>query len=295
MPVFTAIAAAIVASAVEAGFIAATSALFATSVVAAGLAIVTARLIMSTQTPGGFGGGEGSVQSQGTRIQLPPASENKIPVIYGNAFQQAIITDAHISNENKTMTYTMVLSEKTDTTSTWTLNNIYWNDQTLNFRADGYTVDSSTLADGSTSTNFGGLIRCWAWAGSSSASNQIFGPTTPVNAYDIIPETTSSYQMNNLVFAVMQIDYDSAKNVTQLQNITFDITNSLSNPGEVWLDYMTSTRYGAGFARSEIDLDTCVGTTSTSMKSIPIKFRLINSKQMELHLAHSLDMCVMEY
>jgi hypothetical protein len=270
MPVFTAVAAIIVAEVGGIAFAAAVGAAgvaFTTAVVAAGLAIVTARLIMSSQTPGG-GGGEGSTQSQGTRVQLPPASENKIPVIYGNAFQQGIITDAHISNENKTMTYTMVLSEKTDTTSTWTVNNIYWNDQTLNFRADGYTVDSSTLADGSTSTNFSGLIRCWAWAGSSSASNQIFGPSTAVNAYDVIPETTSSYQMTNMVFAVMQIDYDSAKNVTQLQNITFDITNSLSNPGEVWLDYMTSTRYGAGFARSEIDLDSCVGSTSTSMKSV---------------------------
>jgi hypothetical protein len=271
MPVFTAIAAIIVAEVGGIAFAAAVGAAgvaFTTAVVAAGLAIVTARLILGTQNPGGGGGGEGSVQSQGTRVQLPPASENKIPIIYGNAFQQGIITDAHISNENKTMTYTMVLSEKTDTTSTWTVNNIYWNDQTLNFRADGYTVDSSTLADGSTSTNYGGLIRCWVWAGGSNAANQIFGPTTKVNAYDVIPETTSSYQMTNMVFAVMQIDYDSAKGVTQLQNITFDITNSLSNPGEVWLDYMTSTRYGAGFAQSELDLDTCVGTTSTSMKSI---------------------------
>ena len=266
MPVFTAIAAEIIAVVGGIEFAAAVGAAgvaFATSVVAAGLAIVTARLVMGV---GAQGGGSGSIQSQGTRQQLPPASENKIPVVYGNAFQQGIVTDAHISNENKTMTYTLALSEYT--TSTWTVNNVYWNDQRLNYRADGYTVDSTTGSDGTTSTSYSGLIRTWVWAGNGSSANQIFGPSPAVNAWDVVPDTTSTYLLQDTVFAVMQIDYSSDKGITSLQNVTFNLTNSLSNPGDVWLDYMTNSRYGAGISINEIDVDSATGSTATSLKSI---------------------------
>jgi hypothetical protein len=267
MPAFTAIAAILIS---EIGGITLAAAVgsaglsFLTSVVATGLAIVTSRLISGVGANGGSG-----TQNQGVRIQLPPATENKVPIIYGNAFTQGIVTDARIGNANKTMTYVLTLGETCETTSTYTVGGIYWNDQKLNFAADGYTVESSTLSDGTTSTSFNGLIRAWVWAGGSSSTYQIFGPSTPVSAYSIIPDTTSSYAMTNLIFAVMQLDYNSDKGVTALPAITFELTNSLRNPGQVWLDYMTSSRYGAGFSSSEVDLVTSISaTTSTSLYSI---------------------------
>jgi len=267
MPAFTAIASILIA---EIGGITLAAAVgsaglsFLTSVVATGLAIVTSRLISGVGANGGSG-----AQNQGVRIQLPPATENKVPIIYGNAFTQGIVTDARIGNANKTMTYVLTLGEVCETTSTYTVGGIYWNDQKLNFATDGYTVESSVLSDGTTSTSFNGLIRTWVWAGGSSSTYQVFGPSTPVPAYSIIPDTTSSYAMTNLIFAVMQLDYNSDKGVTALPAMTFELTNSLKNPGEVWVDYMTSTRYGAGFGRSEVDLVTSISTTtSTSLYSI---------------------------
>jgi hypothetical protein len=267
MPAFTAIAAIIIS---EVGGITLAAAVgsaglsFLTSVVATGLAIVTSRLISGVGASGGSG-----AQNQGVRIQLPPATENKVPVIYGSAFTQGIVTDARISNENKTMTYVLTLGEVCETTSTYTVGGIYWNDQKLNFATNGYTVESSVLSDGTTSTSFNGLIRTWVYAGGSSSTYQIFGPSTPVPAYSIVPDTTSSYAMTNLIFAVMQLDYNSDKGVTALPAMTFELTNSLKNPGLVWLDYMTSQRYGAGFSSGEVDLVTSVSTTtSTSLYSI---------------------------
>lgn len=256
MAVFTYIATAIVTGlgfTVAAG----TWAAFAVSVIATGLAGLTARLI-------GVGnrGGAGS-QDQGVRVQIPPATENKVPIVYGSAYQQGIITDARISDSNQTMTYVLALSEKTDTGS-WSMGDIYWNDQRLVFKSTNTsTVDYSVTSDGANNENFRDLVKVYAWAGGSSSTNQIWGPTPPVPAYSVIPETTSSYNMSDLVFAVVQLTYNSDKGVTGLPTMTFQLTNSLKNPGEVWYDYMTNNRYGAGFTTTQVNTWTSIATDNT--------------------------------
>ena len=168
MAVFTYIATAIVTAAGfagAAGIAAGTWAAFAVSVIATGLAAITGRIV----GVGRRGGNQ--PQDQGVRVQLPPNTETKIPVVYGTAFQQGIITDARISDDNQTMTYVITLSEKTDT-GNWSVGDIYWNDQRLNFYNDGYTVQSSTVG-GTTSTNFDNLVKVYVWAGGSDAANQI--------------------------------------------------------------------------------------------------------------------------
>jgi len=193
----------------------------------------------------------GANVNQGTRIQLAPATDSKIPVIYGTAHQMGLLTDAQISNSNKTMTYVLVLSEYV-ADGNWSVGNIYWNDQLLTFKADGYTVLKGT-ANGEDNTKLDGLVRVWVWAGGSGAAHQIHGPSTPVNAYNIIPGATSDYRMSDLVFAVVQLDYKSENGVTGLPGMTFEITNDLNNPGDVWVDYLTNTRYGAGIPITEIN------------------------------------------
>jgi len=269
MAIFTAIATAIVTYATGAAVVAGTWAAFAVSVIATGLAAATARLIGGPGARGGSG-----TQDQGVRIQLPPATENKIPIIYGRAFQQPIITDARISSSGGTtqdiMTYVLTLSEYTQTGS-FTCNDVYWNDQKLVFDTDGLTVISSITSDGEPSTNLANLVKVYMFAGGSGSSFNIpisGGATPGVNAYDIIPEVTSDYLMSDLVFAVVQLTYSSEKGVTSLPTMTFDITNSLSNPGDVWLDYMTSTRYGAGLQLGDLNEDSAVGAEPTSLKNV---------------------------
>lgn len=269
MAIFTAIATAIVTYATGAAVVAGTWAAFAVSVIATGLAAATARLVGGPGARGGSG-----TQDQGVRIQLPPATENKIPIIYGRAYQQPIITDAKISSSGGTtqdiMTYVLTLSEYTQTGS-FTCNDVYWNDQRLVFDTDGLTVISSITADGEPSTNLANLVKIYVFAGGSDSSFNIpisSGATPGVNAYDIIPEVSSDYQMNDLVFAVVQLTYNSEKGVTSLPTMTFDITNSLSNPGDVWIDYMTASRYGAGISLGDLDEDSATGADPTSLKNI---------------------------
>lgn len=257
MAVFTYIATAIVTYVTGAAVVAGTWAAFAVSVIATGLAALTARAF----GVGDRGGGARN-QDQGVRIQLPPATENRVPIIYGRVFQQGAITDARISNENKTMTYVITLSEKTQTGS-FTAGDVYWNDQRLVFKADGKTVDYAVTSDGTNNENLRDLVRVWVYAGGTSSTYQIKGPSPAENAYDIIPNTTSSYAMSNLVFSVIQLDYNSEKGVTGLPTMTFELENSLKNPGLVWYDYMTANLYGAGFDSSEINTWTSISSVNT--------------------------------
>jgi hypothetical protein len=205
-------------------------------------------------------------QDQGVRIQLAPATENKVPVVYGHVFQQAIITDAYLTSSdgktNDTMTYVLTISEKTQT-GTWLAHNIYWNDQKLEFQDDGVTVARGVPPNGEINNNLNDQVKIWMWAG---GSNDVFnlgisGALAPgVFAYDIIPGATITYLMSDLVFAVIQVKYNSEKGITGLPTITFEIENTLKNPGDVIYDYLTSPRYGCGLDPSSIDATTMIPT-----------------------------------
>ena len=247
---------------------------FLTSAIAVGLAVVTSRLINGAG-PSGSGGG-GTAQDPGVRIQFPPGTANKVPVVYGHAYQKGVVTDARISNSNKTMTYVLVLSEKTQT-GTFSTGDIYWNDQLLVFKTDAgseHIVASSIDQNGTgaSNTNFDGLIRVRVYSGDTNSSNQIFPlPATgnTENARTLLAEDDTNYLLNGLIFAVVQIDYDSAKGVTGLAQITFELTNTLSNPGSVWYDYITSERYGVGIPTTQIDLDSSTNPAlTTSLYSV---------------------------
>jgi hypothetical protein len=174
------------------------------------------------------------------------------------------------------MAYVLTLSEKTQT-GTFSVGNIYWNDQLLVFKtgSDSHIVASSIDQNGlgEANTNYDGFIRVRIYSGGSEAANQIFPTTgTPVTAYSLLAgsESETTYDMTDLVFAVVQVDYDTNnKGPNGLGQVTFELTNSLKNPGNVWYDYMTSERYGAGIPSAQIDTVSCISTTtSTSLFSI---------------------------
>ena len=222
-----------------------------------GAAYVTSRLINGNQNKPV----NSATISEGGRIQLPPATNQKIPVIYGEAFVNGIITDARITDENKTMYYCLVLGERTQT-GTYTIEDVYVNDLRAVFETGsgarhrvnqgvkkvngpGEDFDTSFVVD---STN---LIEVRVYAGGTGSANQIFPTTdTPVNAYDYWDNDSntwdSTYEMAGLVFAIVKVRYNADKGLTGIPNFTFKLKNTLTNPAAVFRDYMTSVRYGAG-------------------------------------------------
>jgi hypothetical protein len=61
---------------------------------------------------------------------------------------------------------------------------------------------------------------------------------------------------------VVKIKYSSEKGVTNLAQMTFQVQNTLSEPGAVLTDYLTATRYGAGVDLAQIDTTSIANLTS---------------------------------
>jgi len=258
MAVFTAIASAIVGSTLFGSALLAT---IATSVIAGGLAYGTARALGVFKAPE-----IAQQRDPGVSIQLPPATDNKLPVLYGQAFTSGPIFDAAISNQNKTMTYCIALSEET-TTGTFSCSEVFMNDVKLVFT--GNTVTSHVDPNQSSDTTYAGNVRLNIYQGGSSGSDVIFptsGTGSSTAATSIVPHWSVNHTANAMVFAVLQIDYSAENGLTGLPQMTFKMNNTLNNPGDVLYDYLTNSRYGAGLTTSQINVNSITGTSNVEMK-----------------------------
>ena len=107
---------------------------------------------------------------EGNRIQLNPNTESKIPVLYGSAYFAGNITDASLSTDYKQMRYCLTLSELTGTTiagvaSTYTLNDVYFNNNRVVFKADGFTTSKTIDSGGNEDPSAEDLIKVYLYKG----------------------------------------------------------------------------------------------------------------------------------
>jgi hypothetical protein len=357
-----------------------TAAVVVGTIVATGAAYITSRVINGNPNKGG-----NAAQNQGGRIQVPPATNNKIPVVYGSAYVNGIITDARLKSiggvKNDTMYYCLVLSEYTNNltvnagnfivgqkytisvvgntnfvalgaasntvgitftatgtgtagetgqaryNSVYGLESVLWNDLRLTpvnttdkahevkdgrkvvnpdnlppTNAGSFVVGSAYVITkrgntdftliGAQTNNIGqiftatgtgtagetgqaqledfvdenfindgnSLVELRVYAGGSDDSNQIYPPQTSgntVNAYTFWANNDGSWtaanEMKGLVYAIVKVTWNGDKGFTGLPNMTFQLANNVSNPADVWYDYMTSKRYGAGIDSVYID------------------------------------------
>jgi|LauGreDrversion4_2_1035121.scaffolds.fasta_scaffold182230_2 hypothetical protein len=197
---------------------------------------------------------------RGVRLQVNPDANHKIPVVYGSAHLGAIVTDAELTNNNTTMYYCLTICEKTGSLlsdgldSVIEFTDVYWNDQRIVFAEDGITALYSVDREGIIDYSLANLVKVYCYSGGSA------DPVVPDNytnaslqpAWNIMPNWNSSYGMYDLVFAIIEVNYNKEKNVTALGDMKFHLTNSMTLPGDCIYDYMTSTRYGAGIDAAEI-------------------------------------------
>ena len=219
-------------------------------IVAGGLGMATAKILGVTKAPG-----IQQSKDPGVKVQLPPATDNRIPVFYGRNNTGAIAVDAEIKNRNNTMVYVFVIGEKTDS-GTYSVNKIYRGDSTLNFTGTSSSVSSITDPNATSSTNVNGKMRCRVYAGNAQSSvNQIFPASgVKVAAQTLSTKIDSSTNYEDLVYAIFEVDFDREEGLTDSGQLTFDITNSLSEPSNVLLDYCLNSRYGAGLSSDDLDI-----------------------------------------
>jgi len=203
-----------------------------------------------------------ATQNPGSRSQVPPAGDNKVPVVYGSAYLGGIITDLSITSDNQKLFYVLTLAEVTNTETggtpdTYTFGDVYWGGKKCVFGtgADTYKVvgllDEST---GITDTTVAGKMNIYLYRnGSSSGTNTSLTAIQVMQSSGLVYQWDNTKLMSNSAFAIIELTYNREANITGIQQTRFQITNSRYKPGDCFSDYWQSERYGAGLLLSQID------------------------------------------
>lgn len=199
-------------------------------------------------------------RDMGVREQVDPDTEHAIPVVYGNAYLEGVVTDAQLTDDKKTMWYCLTLSEKTGnlingTPSVITFQELYWNGARVEFKSDGITLRALVDDDGEVLDNWEDKIKIYPFNNGSTSPTTFTTQSTGniAAAYALFPEWTSAHTMDNLVFCLVKVTYDGVERLTGLGDLRFRLNNTMKEPGDVLYDYMTNTRYGAGIPQEEMN------------------------------------------
>jgi hypothetical protein len=213
----------------------------------------------------------------GSRAQTPPAGNNKLPVIYGHAWTGGIITDLSITSDNQTLYYVFALSEVTNTESSSvggadniTFGDVYWGGKECIFDVTDLTKvvklrDPSTNQD----QDISGYMNIYLYKnGSNQPANSTQSAISVMQDTNLIYKWDNSKLMTNCAFAIIKLKYSQSRNLVGLSATNFEVTNARSAPGDCFLDYLTSTRYGASIPLASIDTTSLTALNTYSNATI---------------------------
>lgn len=248
----------IVAELVIGGYL--TAGTFAAYATAFAINMVASSIISKALGPDGPSTGAAS-PNPGSRAQVAPAGDNKVPVVYGSAFVGGIVTDLSITSNNQNLYYVLTLAECTNTEQggtpdTYTFGDVYWGGKKVIFNStEPYKVDS--LLDESTGqydTAVAGKLEFYKYSNGSNS-----GVNTTKTAIEVMQDPGLVYQwdatklMSNCAFVIIKVVYSQTANTTSIQQTKFQLTNSRFAPGDCFYDYLTSERYGAAIPLYQIN------------------------------------------
>lgn len=192
----------------------------------------------------------------GNPQQQPPASDNKLPIVYGTGWVGGIVTDLTITSNNQVMYYVLALSECTGTTDTITFGQVFFGgklcvfDPTDQYKVTGLLDQSTGLTD----TTVSGYLSIYLYGkGSYAPTNSSFNAISVLDDAELVYQWDATKLMTNCAFAIIKITYNQNANLTGLQQTKFQLTNSRNSPGDCFLDYLTSTTYGAAIPLAGVD------------------------------------------
>jgi len=198
----------------------------------------------------------------GNRQQIPPATDNKLPVVYGDAWVGGTIVDLSITENNQDLYYVLALAEVTNTNSgqtpdTITFGDIYYGGKKVTFQGDGYTVASLTdESSGEVNTQVAGKIQIFLYSnGSNSPANSSQTAIQVMQNANLIYKWDASKLMSNCAFMILHLTYNQDASITSLEQTRVQVKNSRYQPGDCFYDYLINTRYGAALPEYQIDTD----------------------------------------
>lgn len=236
----------------------------------ASVAAFATNYAISVQVNRVFGEKPPSQTDQGTRQQIPPNTTNALPIVYGDAYLGGTFIDACLTTDQKTMYYVLAISAISPTgTFTFDTTKMYYGDRLITFGTGASVASLSDQAiPPNVDTTIAGNLEIYLYTSSAT------GTITPINT-STMPSTvmgsgsgldssfqwTGTRQMNGLAFAIVKLNYSREAQTTQLQPITFKVTQNLggldrARPGDVWYDYMTNPYYGGAVNSAYVDTAT---------------------------------------
>ena len=214
----------------------------------------------------------------GVRQQVPPATTNSIPIIYGDAYCGGRFVDAVLSTDAKTMYYVMVISHISPNGQFgFDLSGMYWGDRKITFSGSNQTqvvslTDGAGNVDGKVNGNLFIALYTSTQSGVISSANGASLPSSFMGGADIPLElrwSLSGRQMNGLAFAIVKLNYNRDAETTSMQTLTFKASQYLNGtgvakPGDVWYDYITNDLYGAAMAADIVNASSATALNAYS-------------------------------
>lgn len=205
----------------------------------------------------------GGSPDPGNRQQVPPATDNKLPVVYGSAYVGGTVTDLSISEDNQQLYYVLSICEVTNTNDGQTpdeitFGDVYFGGKKVIF-ADSTSENVTGLLDestGITDTTVDGRIQIFLYKNGSDTP--VRGTQTAIEvmqASGLIYTWDASKAMTNCAFAILHLTYSQSANIRGLEQTKFQVTNSRTNTGACFSDYFVNTRYGCAIPSSQINTD----------------------------------------
>jgi hypothetical protein len=221
---------------------------------------------------GSFAGS--SAPDLGNRTQVPPATNNKLPVVYGSAWVGGTITDLSITSDNQQLYYCRAICEVTNTNQGQTpdvidFGDIYYGGKKVQFQENGRTVAS--LLDESTGvadTAVNGKINIYLYRnGSYNPANTAQNAIQVMQADGLIYKWENTKLMTNCAFAIVQLTYSETANVRGIEQTRFNVINARTDTGACFVDYLVNTRYGCAILQNQIDTESFDELTAYSNQS----------------------------
>lgn len=211
-------------------------------------------------------------QDNGVRQQVPPATVNSLPIVYGDAYLGGVYVDAALSQDQKVMYHVFAISSISQNGQfSYDQTKFYYGDRLITFDATDRTkVVSLTDGNGNVDTKINGKLYINLYisnnAGTITSTNGASAPSV-VMGYNSLDKKTvpsnvawasSGRQMYNTAFAIVKLIYSADAGTTNLSPITFYARQYLNSqgvakPGDVWYDYLTNTEYGGAVDSSLVD------------------------------------------
>jgi hypothetical protein len=228
------------------------------------VAAVISKAFFSPNQPSSAGGADalsGGSPNPGNRQQIAPATDNKIPVVYGTAWVGGTIVDLSITSDNQKLYYCLALTEVTNsnqgqTPDTITFGTIYYGgkrvvfDPTEQFKVIELVDESTGIVD----TSIAGKINIYLYSnGSNSPTNSSQSAISLMNSAGLTYTWANSKLFTNCAFAIVQITYSQTANVRGIEQTKFQVTNSRNSAGDCIQDYLINTRYGAALPLAQIN------------------------------------------